>query len=404
MDLFCFRKCKDKVVRRMRDERIGDRFTGFFATFNEAIALLGLVYLGVKRTRGLTEKLAQDRINVVFWLLLALSGIVSIIFSPYKTISIASFFIPFVFIYLYILGRYSIADPEIFMRSLLRGAAALSLVAVLAKIFQLQWSIGSFRILAKFSGGERGEVLYVGDNLLGLMAQVGVVGALGSLLTNRWNKKYFIEDIAIFLLGIGALFVSGSRGAIMGSLAGLLFLALNYNLLVSLAVTIVLLGLFIMVALVRGGGNLLNMLWDPRRVIIWRTAFRVILARPLFGWGPGVFIQIFDKYRPPQFTESVTCAHSDYLNIFAGWGLIGGFLFWGWQLFIIIRAWLNRLTSLQQIIVAILLSFYVHVAVNDLFAVYAGLLLGLLQHPSFSQTPMLASPAFDRPSGVLGKG
>lgn len=374
-----------------------DCFTGFTATFNEALTLIGLVYLGVRRTRGLAEKLGKDRANLIFWSLLALSGIVSIILSPYKATAIACFFIPFVFIYLYILGRYAISDPAVFVRSLIRGAAVLSLIAVIAKAFHLEWSIGPFRVLADFSSGGRGEVLYVANNLLGLMAQVGVVGAIGSLLAYWREKGHRMEDIITFLVCTGALFVSGSRGAIMGSLAGLLFLAVHHGMAVVLGTAGLLLGLLFMVAVARRSGDILQVFQDPVRIVIWRGALRVILARPFFGWGPGVFTEIFEKYRPAGFTTNVTCAHSDYLNIFAGWGLIGGLLFWGWQLFVLVRAWMKGFTPLQRIIVAVLLSFYVHVAVNDLFAVYAGLLLGLLQHPVFLQamigTSVLRQPA-----------
>ncbi|MCL6613973.1 MAG: O-antigen ligase family protein [Firmicutes bacterium] len=269
------------------------------------------------------------------------------------------------------------------MRSSIRGATVLSLIAVVAKIFQLQWSIGSFRILARFSPGERGEILYVADNLLGLMIQVGVVGSMGSLLAHWRENKYHIEDIVSFLICLGGLFVSASRGAIMGSSVGLLFLAFNYGPFVTLVAAVVLSGSLVMAAVIRKVGNFLEIFQDPVRLIIWQTTLKAIFARPLFGWGPGVFRQAFERYRPAGFTTDVTCAHSDYLNIFIGWGLVGGLIFWGWQFFILVRSWLKGLNPLQRTIAAVLIAFYVHVGVNDLFAAYAGLFLGLLQHPSF---------------------
>ena len=89
------------------------------------------------------------------------------------------------------------------------------------------------------------------------------------------------------------------------------------------------------------------------------------------------------KFKIEDF--AVTCPHSNYLSIFIGWGLIGGLLFWGWQLFVLVRAIIRGLTPLQRVIIAILISFYVHTTINDLFAAYSGFLLGLIDHQSFKK-------------------
>ncbi|AZR73916.1 hypothetical protein BBF96_11250 [Anoxybacter fermentans] len=360
-----------------------ERFTGLTLAINPVFTLVGLIYLSARRTRGLIAKIKSDKANLYFWLFLAVSGIISIVFSINKSVAISSYFIPFVFIWLYILGRWVIQDPETFVQDLIRGVMILSIIAIIAKIFNLELSIGQVRILDKFGPRERGEILYVADNSLGLLFQVGVVGALGSLLIYWKEKKYVIENVITFIVSICGLIISASRGAMVGTLVAVLYLVVRYSFKALL-----------------GAGSIVGILayfsrhrffsaFDVKahsvRIKIWLSSLEIIKDHPFFGVGPGNFGQIYDKYKPASLTKEVTCAHSNYLNIFIGWGIIGGLLFWGWQLFIFIRAALKGLTPLQRVIIAILISFYVHVMVNELFAAYSGFLLGLVDHPSFGK-------------------
>jgi O-antigen ligase len=121
------------------------------------------------------------------------------------------------------------------------------------------------------------------------------------------------------------------------------------------------------------------------RIQIWVTSLKIIKDNLLFGVGPGNFGKVFDVYRSVSSTKEVTCAHSNYLNIFVGWGIIGGLLFWGWQLFIMVRVGIRGLAPMQRVVIAILIGFYAHVMINELFTAYAGFLLGLLDHSSFDK-------------------
>ncbi len=356
-----------------------ERYTAFTTTFNQNFSLPGIILLSLRKEGGPGGRIRDDRANLWFWLLLALSGLVSIILSPFKTTAVACFFIPFAFIGLYLLGRYRINEPEAFLRTMIRGAALLSLLAIVGRLLHLHWQIGSFRIFYAFGKGERGEILYIANNLLGLMAQAGLVGAAAWLMVKWRDQKYRLENIGCCLACLGGILVAGSRGAMMGSAVGILFILIQYGVLLVAIGLGSLTGVIYLLARIRGY-SLFRFFQDPARMKIWQGTMRLIKDRLFFGWGPGVFQPVFERYRPAGLTMRVTCAHSNYLNIMAGWGIFGSVLLWGWQFFVIIRAWLRGLTPLQRIIIAILLSFYAHIAINDLFASYAGLLLGLVDN------------------------
>ena len=68
------------------------------------------------------------------------------------------------------------------------------------------------------------------------------------------------------------------------------------------------------------------------RINIWKSCLNIIRDYPLFGVGPGNFGAVYERYKPEIFIAknlNVTCAHSNYLTVFIGWGLVGGLLFLG---------------------------------------------------------------------------
>ena len=59
------------------------------------------------------------------------------------------------------------------------------------------------------------------------------------------------------------------------------------------------------------------------RIEIWHYGLSEFLERPCFGWGLGLFSDVFSKYRPPTRTNFLNYAHSDYLQIISDMGIIG---------------------------------------------------------------------------------
>lgn len=373
-----------KGDQNMKKSSRMERFTGLTLLINPLFTLVGTIYLSIFKTRGLLKKIKSDRLNLYFWLFLAISSIISVIFAINKSVALPTSLVPFLFIWLYILGRWVIQNPASFIQDLIRGAALLSLIAVVARIFNLNLSIGEFRLLSKFHSGGRGEILYIADNGLGLLFQAGLVGAFGSLVIYWKEKRYIIENLIAFLLCTFGLVISGSRGAMVSSLVAIFFL--------SGFIPIIGAGLVSVLLYVFSGERFLSAFRleeHMTRINIWKSCLKIIRDYPLFGVGPGNFGAVYERYKPEVFIArnlNVTCAHSNFLTVFIGWGLVGGLLFWGWQFFIILRNMIKGITPLQRVIIAILISFYAHTAINDLFAAYSGFLLGLVEHEAFRFT------------------
>ncbi|MBK8574129.1 MAG: O-antigen ligase family protein [Elusimicrobia bacterium] len=72
---------------------------------------------------------------------------------------------------------------------------------------------------------------------------------------------------------------------------------------------------------------------DPRgfkRTDLWRTSLSGIVERPLLGWGPGQFENLYWRHGYPQQTEPVRFemtterSHNDFLQVFTEGGIPGG--------------------------------------------------------------------------------
>jgi O-antigen ligase len=369
-----------------------ERYTGFTLAFNPLLNILGIVllsFMGLK-AKGLGAKIKADKPMWIIWLLMAVSGIITVMVAADLPQAIQGFFIPFVVVWLYILGRWVIEDPATFVQDSIRGATLLAIITVLGKLFQLNWTIGAVRIITNFvNGNYRGEVLYVSDNLLALMVQMGIIGALGSLFLHWKEKKNRVENIIAVIVNISALLVTQSRGAMLGTVAGILFLVICYGIIAIVSAGLLTSLLFIfsqrlrVLFLSREAGNNEWVRWE-----IWRATLKMIKDHLFFGIGAGQYIKEIQKYRPAtmaaaRYDNVITCAHNNYLSIIAAWGIVGGVLFFGWQLVALVRAVVKGLSALQKIILAILISFFVHVMVNDLVVAYWGVFLGLMENPYF---------------------
>ena len=188
------------------------------------------------------------------------------------------------------------------------------------------------------------------------------------LLRTKYYKKLKSAG-AIFLLILAAFFLvvfylAETRGAFMGLLiAGVAFLsyrAVSYAPLrkwffIIAAVLIIVVGglvYFKNTAVVKSlpGSRLFDISFSAttfqHRAIMWKTALDGFKERPVFGWGPENFIQVFDRhfntayYEPPgDFGAWFDRAHSIYFDYLVETGALGLLTYVGifvvlyWQIF-----------------------------------------------------------------------
>jgi O-antigen ligase len=147
----------------------------------------------------------------------------------------------------------------------------------------------------------------------------------------NWQRTAFV---VFFLLSVWMLFVTFSRGAWVGFIAGtlfFLFFAHRKYFLPVLAVLIVLgAGIFALSSGPMKKGIRLDAeavqgtaAW---RIGLWEDTAKMIADRPLFGHGPNMYMRVFQEYRRKlggQFEYDPTYAHNCFLQMTAEVGVLG---------------------------------------------------------------------------------
>lgn len=150
------------------------------------------------------------------------------------------------------------------------------------------------------------------------------------------------------LLGFFGIFWGGTRGTILGLLAGILVIAFCYLLIsankklkysIIFGIVIVGIGLFLFrsntfLRSIPGLGRLLDFSTlaqgtGATRIMAWKLAVVAWLEHPVFGWGPNNYYYAFNKYYDPKFLEHgfgetwFDNAHSSVFNTLTVQGVIG---------------------------------------------------------------------------------
>ncbi|MHB2170075.1 O-antigen ligase family protein [Alsobacter sp. R-9] len=144
------------------------------------------------------------------------------------------------------------------------------------------------------------------------------------------------------LLLLVALFLSGSRGGIASGLFGLLVLAVvmrpRTRSIGGGAILALVLGAVVAAALIAGEVFQTRVaeqgLDDPSRVRVYLITLRSIAASPWLGYGYGTFERVFPMFRDASLDAVLIWekAHSSYLEIYQGLGIVAGSAFfaaWG---------------------------------------------------------------------------
>jgi len=206
----------------------------------------------------------------------------------------------------------------------------------------------------------QGGPVYLGA----VLAMLAVVGAALA----RWGRRIGWVTLALALAGVWA---SGTRGALLGALAGAaVYLPLRGRLVAGAA------GILLLAAHPRA----ISVVSDVARLEIWKSAIAIWSDSPWVGTGPGTFPMVFRQYITPAFvaahgsaTVSQGHAHNEILQVLATSGLVG---LAGW---VLVAAALWRESRYSRVLRALCVAYAVLAIFNPvphsataMLAVFAG--------------------------------
>ena len=194
-----------------------------------------------------------------------------------------------------------------------------------------------------FKGHSRAEVL-TEKMRYGYGSGMVLLLLLGTLLHKKHFEKYYTYGLAVaaFILGFIGMYITYTRGALLGFLCGLPFVIFFYKRKLGLLLggaAVVVVSIWIGFYLF-GSGNYNSRLLvsknnnsDGIRKAQWQAAVIAIQEKPFLGWGHSNFSSQVKRIKTQnnlewQYYEAH--AHNLFLDITAGTGLIGLFFFLGW--------------------------------------------------------------------------
>jgi putative inorganic carbon (HCO3(-)) transporter len=228
-------------------------------------------------------------------------------------------------------------------------------IVAIYSIFQFFTGIAIFRgsrlgELGRFyrvTGGYNFYLTFAGNQLMAFGIAISFF-----LFEKEWKgkKTMYLIIMALLLLSIIATF---GRSTWIGMFFIIMLGAWLVNRRVFIIVGISLVTIGIMASILSPEiAHRLTSIFEPAqnegRLNIWRTAWRMFKAHPIFGIGPGVFNDLFPLYKVPGFYDATGHAHNDYLNTAVNSGIVG-FIAWmaiwiSW-FYYTIRAFQSRLLS-----------------------------------------------------------
>ncbi len=170
------------------------------------------------------------------------------------------------------------------------------------------------------------------------MALAVPLGLLFSSSIRNDNRLLYLTSMVLMCI---ALLLSGSRGGLVGAVAGVSLLAIitrgksgSRNLIVKLAAGILILAAVIGGTLFVGGESTLNRVAESgntkdvtaNRLKIWDVSTEIIKDNLLFGVGLGGFGVAYSGHDPASGLERVEQAHNDYLEVVADAGIPGALI------------------------------------------------------------------------------
>ncbi|MNR80498.1 O-Antigen ligase [compost metagenome] len=211
------------------------------------------------------------------------------------------------------------------MRLFFWGSVAWAAFGIVVSLMQFQWDFKSSGIIITVGTWDhRANSIFMHPNILAgyLLLSLGIGIALRTRegFARRWRYNGGILVILLCML------LTQSRSGWIGtaSLVVLAGLLIDRRLLVkSLVAAAVALPFFHQViwqrVLTLTASNFDSNL---NRLRVWQSAREMIAERPLFGFGPGSWPQIYPRFRDPLEWENLPHSHSFFLHLGAEYGLV----------------------------------------------------------------------------------
>jgi O-antigen ligase len=217
---------------------------------------------------------------------------------------------------------------------------------ILLNTFFLSIVIAGFAALYSFTKSSRADGLT--DTMrYGYGSAMMLLTLLSAILHKDKLGKWFNWKVAVpvFIIGFIGMYVSYTRGALLGFLCGLPFVLYFFNkklgyVLGGLAV----LGVLALVGIYLFGSGESNSRFlvnknnasDVIRRSQWKAAIIATQEKPLLGWGLSNFHSQLTRIKPDYDLDAKDYndahSHNLFLEIASGTGLVGLFLFLGWVL------------------------------------------------------------------------
>jgi O-antigen ligase len=307
-------------------------------TVKETTFQVGTALLLMAMTFGRAESFGFLR--RMDWVVMAYfcANFVSFLFSQVQDLGVAQLQVLGYQLLFYLLVRSLALDARRFdwLTGLLLGSAVITSVVAIVQV------VGGYTVRFGVPWETRATGTFVQPTFLGAFLSVTLPLALQRILRPVEGRRRWVTGLGAFLLMLTGLLLSLSRSGWLAALVGVFVLVLMDRGLVPafrslLPFAVAMLVVFGLLLWWRPPTNLDLSRMNPRssrsnqeRVAIWSGSVRMVLDRPVLGFGPGNFAPCFVVYAPPflqeiSATENMRAlhAHSEVLHVAVESGLVG---------------------------------------------------------------------------------
>jgi len=196
---------------------------------------------------------------------------------------------------------------------------------------------------------------YVNHNHYAGLMEMLVPIPLVLSLTHLASHRLRMAGATAAAIMVGTIFLSGSRGGMLGISAELIIVAILITKQKRGMRTAIGIGAFLAIVLTLlvwiGGDKLVERiasigpgrtdLTTDLRIGINRDGLRMFVKRPVLGWGLGAFPVVYPEFRSFYTNFFVNAAHNDYLQLLIEMGLLG-FATMIWLLIVVYRTAIRK--------------------------------------------------------------